>query len=257
MEFQDELKRLRALKGVTQAELGKAIHVSRSAVAKWEAGLGVPSEDSTLALCEYFSVTKETLFPNREAEPLLVEKNVTIRKRKGIIGFLCVLLSIVTLFAGAFIGHLLVQKKREEARVERLLSLCPTVVDVYFNPRVGLIQEEVQTENGAYLLTYGEWTPLYFEIVLDSQICEQWYELVPTFDGFDTFYLQKLTEYYHYKGNGSLRRQIYSVLVRTEDVLRSKLLLTSLAFRYVPNTERVEKYCVINAKALPVKIVIP
>lgn len=168
MEFQDELKRLRALKGVTQAELGKAIHVSRSAVAKWEAGLGVPSEDSTLALCEYFSVTKETLFPNREAEPLLVEKNVTIRKRKGIIGFLCVLLSIVTLFAGAFIGHLLVQKKREEARVERLLSLCPTVVDVYFNPRVGLIQEEVQTENGAYLLTYGEWTPLYFEIVLDS-----------------------------------------------------------------------------------------
>ena len=72
MEFQDELKRLRANKGITQTKLGEAIHVSRSAVAKWEAGLGLPSEESVLALCVYFEVTREQLFPNRETEALLV-----------------------------------------------------------------------------------------------------------------------------------------------------------------------------------------
>ena len=46
MEFCDKLKELRAEKGVSQTKLAADIHISRSAVAKWENGLGLPNDES-------------------------------------------------------------------------------------------------------------------------------------------------------------------------------------------------------------------
>ena len=39
MEFSEKLKELRSEKGISQAKLAVDIHISRSAVAKWENGL--------------------------------------------------------------------------------------------------------------------------------------------------------------------------------------------------------------------------
>ena len=39
MEFCDKLKELRAEKGISQTKLAADIHISRSAVAKWENGI--------------------------------------------------------------------------------------------------------------------------------------------------------------------------------------------------------------------------
>lgn len=64
MEFKDRLKELRKQRDITQETLGRAIHVSRSAIAKWEAGLGIPSEDSIEALCAYFEVERMSLLPD-------------------------------------------------------------------------------------------------------------------------------------------------------------------------------------------------
>ena len=44
MAFKDRLKEFRQFKKITQSELAKMIFVSRSAVAKWENGLGLPSD---------------------------------------------------------------------------------------------------------------------------------------------------------------------------------------------------------------------
>lgn len=41
MEFGTKLKELRATKGVSQAKLAADIHISRSAVAKWENGFSI------------------------------------------------------------------------------------------------------------------------------------------------------------------------------------------------------------------------
>ena len=43
--FSKKLKELRNEKGLTQEELGKIIFVSRSAIAKWEQGKGMPCKD--------------------------------------------------------------------------------------------------------------------------------------------------------------------------------------------------------------------
>ena len=61
MDFKEKLKELRRQKGISQQKLADAIFVSRSAVAKWESGIGTPSDDSYLALADFFGVDYEYL----------------------------------------------------------------------------------------------------------------------------------------------------------------------------------------------------
>lgn len=88
MEFSTKLRELRQEKGVSQAKLAADIHISRSAVAKWENGLGLPNDESLKLLAHYFGITTDELIPNKTNEEILVSKNKTIdQQKKIIIGF--------------------------------------------------------------------------------------------------------------------------------------------------------------------------
>ena len=88
MSFADKLKELRQEKGISQAKLAEEIFVSRSAVAKWENGLGLPSDESLKLLADYFGVAVDELITNKTNEEVLVSKNKTIdQQKKIIIGF--------------------------------------------------------------------------------------------------------------------------------------------------------------------------
>lgn len=56
MEFKDKLKALRNDRKLSQQALADAIHISRSAIAKWENGLGLPSQDALEALVSFFGI---------------------------------------------------------------------------------------------------------------------------------------------------------------------------------------------------------
>lgn len=87
MDFSTRLKQLRAEKGISQAKLATDIHISRSAVAKWENGLGLPNDESLKLLCEYFDVTIDELLPDKPTAETIVSKNKTIDQQwKVIIG---------------------------------------------------------------------------------------------------------------------------------------------------------------------------
>lgn len=96
MQFHEKLKALRHQKGISQAELAAQIFVSRSAIAKWESGLGVPSQESLDLLAQYFEVDAHMLL----SDPVVVDKrnkkkNILTKKKVRI---LCVasLLAVVT-----------------------------------------------------------------------------------------------------------------------------------------------------------------
>lgn len=74
MELKDKLRKLRQDKGLTQAQLAEAIFVSRSTVAKWENGLGLPGPDSMTALEELFGISQEEV-ATTEPETVIVKKN--------------------------------------------------------------------------------------------------------------------------------------------------------------------------------------
>ena len=88
MEFSEKLRQLRNEKGISQTKLAADIHISRSAVAKWENGLGLPNDDSLKLLADYFGISIDDLIPNKSNEEIFVSKNKTIdQQKKIIIGF--------------------------------------------------------------------------------------------------------------------------------------------------------------------------
>jgi len=59
MEFKEKLKKLRNDNNLSQKELADAIFVSRSAIAKWENGNGVPSDDNLKEIIKYFNLPSD------------------------------------------------------------------------------------------------------------------------------------------------------------------------------------------------------
>ena len=107
MEFCDKLKELRADKGISQAKLASEIHISRSAVAKWENGLGLPNDESLRMLSEYFGIPISDLIPDKTNAETIVSKNKTIdHQKKAIIGLSIVCAAIVFILAFIFIEPL-------------------------------------------------------------------------------------------------------------------------------------------------------
>lgn len=57
----DRLRTLREMRGVTQAELGRQLGLTRSSVNGWEAGIAVPSTSMIIELAKIFHVTTDYL----------------------------------------------------------------------------------------------------------------------------------------------------------------------------------------------------
>ncbi len=135
MEFKDVLKNLRKEKKISQQELANEIFVSRSAVAKWENGLGLPSEDSLELLMKYFNVDKDYFFPKIEPQ-VIIEKNILIRRKNNILKIaypLLILLFMFFLFEFT-IGNISVFKyKIRSEYVDEFLKVDGYYISVYEN----------------------------------------------------------------------------------------------------------------------------
>ena len=126
MEFSEKLRELRLQKNVSQAKLAADIHISRSAVAKWENGLGLPNDDSLKMLAEYFGVGIGELLPDKANAETLVSKNRTIdQQKKVIIGL------VVGCGIGLFIlGYVFIEPLRES--IEQLaIGTLLTVLGIF------------------------------------------------------------------------------------------------------------------------------
>lgn len=88
--FKDKLKELREKEGLSQQELADKLFVSRSAVAKWENGNGIPSDVNLDAICKIFNVEEEWILSRSELKKI-TKKNENINK---IIKYLTIILII-------------------------------------------------------------------------------------------------------------------------------------------------------------------
>jgi transcriptional regulator with XRE-family HTH domain len=99
MEFHDKLQELRKQKGMTQEELAKELHVSRTAVSKWESGRGYPNIDSLKAIANVFSVTVDALLSGEE---LLTAAEQTQKGSRDLVFGLLDLCGVLLLFLPFF-----------------------------------------------------------------------------------------------------------------------------------------------------------
>lgn len=86
MEFKNRIKELREEKGLSQQAVADSIYVSRSAIAKWENGLGLPSKESLRLLSEFYNIEEQDLLKEQNYEKELVSKNIKISRMQLWIG---------------------------------------------------------------------------------------------------------------------------------------------------------------------------
>lgn len=105
MEFKDRIKELRLERGLSQQALADGIYISRSAIAKWENGLGLPSKESLRLLSEFFSIEEQELLKEHNYEKELVSKNIKINRMKLWIRLSCVAM-VVLIIAVIVLGYI-------------------------------------------------------------------------------------------------------------------------------------------------------
>lgn len=75
MEFHEKLQMLRKQRELTQEELAKNLHVSRTAISKWESGRGYPGIDSLKAIAKIFGVSLDQLLSGDELLDIAQEEH--------------------------------------------------------------------------------------------------------------------------------------------------------------------------------------
>ena len=135
MEFGKKLKRLRQEKGLSQQKLADMIYVSRSAVAKWENGLGLPSEESYRALAEIFGVSKD-FFRMDDPEQIIVEKNKKIKLFSDVMRIaMLIIVCIAVFFASRSTKNTETSLNRLDTRIEMEFSFAKSgVADCLLEP---------------------------------------------------------------------------------------------------------------------------
>ena len=104
MEFKENLKQLRKKKGFTQAQLAEKLFVSRSTVAKWENGLGLPNPESMATLEELFEISSSEL-ATEEPETVIIKKNRKLRQIGQIVGWSIILALLIAMSYLPFAIH--------------------------------------------------------------------------------------------------------------------------------------------------------
>ena len=79
--LKDKIKYYRELKHLTQEDLAEKINVSRSLIAKWEQGRGVPSVENLEAICDALEIKVDDIVPYST----VVETSRTNKKKINII----------------------------------------------------------------------------------------------------------------------------------------------------------------------------
>lgn len=100
MELADKLKKLRKRQDITQQQLAEKLHVSRTAISKWETGRGTPSIDSLKAIAELYDVSMDALLSTDEL--VVVAQNENKNNLTQLSGLIFALLDLA-----AIIGFLL------------------------------------------------------------------------------------------------------------------------------------------------------
>ena len=72
---------MKTSRDMTQQQLGDLVHLCRSAVAKYETGVSIPSADAILIFAEYFGVTTDYLLGVSGSDDKKPDKPVKVWRR--------------------------------------------------------------------------------------------------------------------------------------------------------------------------------
>jgi transcriptional regulator with XRE-family HTH domain len=95
MDFKTKLLTLRKQHHLTQEELAAKLFVTRTAISKWERGIGYPSLDSLIAISQHFHISINELLSSEEIVTLAKEDHNQTISSFSLFGF--AILDLITL----------------------------------------------------------------------------------------------------------------------------------------------------------------
>jgi transcriptional regulator with XRE-family HTH domain len=243
MEFKDRLKKYRSEKGLTQELLANKIYVSRSAIAKWEAGLGLPSDESVASLCEVLGVSRAELFPNKEAEGLLIEKNVKIKRRMIVAIVLAATLAVsLALFGFSMYNHYVISKQ--------ISAITPTVTKIFFE-KVREDGDLVDFYEGKHLLYTNKRAHVLVEVTVDARLDISSVEVL--LDNAYSFSCRLVDE----KIDGADKRLYYRLPFIMKDTSAQELNIASATYSFYDRADLNEyktKPCEVNVQPIAISV---
>lgn len=81
MEFNEKLQNLRKRNNLTQEQLSQKLHISRTAVSKWESGRGFPNIEALKNLSRFLNVSIDQLLSSEELLDVAENDNITRRNK--------------------------------------------------------------------------------------------------------------------------------------------------------------------------------
>ena len=144
--FKDRLKELREKAGLSQYELANKLFVSRSAVAKWENGSGIPSDINLEAICKYFNVDEEWLLDRKDLKNHILKLD-NINTKINTISIIGIFISF-SLFICSFLGML-------ETGVKPTPGASEVISIMYVTSIASLLKEKIIIFFILYFFTFS------------------------------------------------------------------------------------------------------
>ena len=239
MEFKDKLKELRLANGLTQEALAYQLKVSRSTIAKWEAGLGMPLDYSIEELCKVFNCTKDELFPNKTSEILLVNKNIKINKKNILIGTLITLLFLVILIVSISFTSKTVKKNN----IDKHIPKCSEFT---------LYEKNGYPITNEYCLQVNEFYQFSFIIQYNQKVFDYYRGIELRISDYGVYLLKE--NIHHISNDNIYIKYEGEVLIKYE---KDEVIIDKLNVEYSFDGEQIIKKCNIENTTIKVKSVIP
>jgi len=118
-----KLKEYRLEKNMTQEDLAEILCVSRSAVAKWEQGKGIPSKESLEELEKILEISKDELMADNEAYEVIENMNVSHNKTKRKFIIIMISLIILLILSIGIIGVIIDNIESDPIEISPYLSI--------------------------------------------------------------------------------------------------------------------------------------
>ena len=95
MTFQENLKKLRLERNLTQEELANKIFVSRTLITKYENGVVMPTKDNLEKLALFFNVDTKELLSTHEETGIVLDLEARRQKTEFVISVIMISISII------------------------------------------------------------------------------------------------------------------------------------------------------------------
>lgn len=144
MTLGERIQKYRKMKGLSQEELGKLLHISRQTISKWESNLSSPDIQSCKAMADVFGISLEELLD--ESKKIKTDQSTNHRNMIIIFGIVVFLAFIMESYVAVKMSE------RMDALEEANSSLQQQINDFYGDQPILLDTNSICTYFSGYII---------------------------------------------------------------------------------------------------------